>query len=481
MGRASIRSRRLGNPVAFLAYFATCGLGTAAILGNSAGCACESASAHDPTFEEAVAQIAQASDETDPAEALDYDPRRSLAPLVEAVSPAVVSIHAKGKPVGTMRSLFGAREADGSGSGFIFDADGVVVTNHHVVDGARSLEVRLPDGRSFEARVLGSDAATDLAVLRLEGADELQAAKLGDSSELRVGDWVVAIGSPMGLEHSATVGILSGRSRGNLGLYSDSYLDFLQTDADIAPGSSGGPLFDLAGGVVGITTAVGAGGPGFAIPIDQAKTIIPQLRDHGRVVRGWLGAASVPEDRSRGGARIGKVFAATPAANAGLREGDTVTKLDGAPIDSFDELRARIADLRPGHAVQLSVQRDGQQLDLTAVLSERPAGEQLSGLREAPPRAPRSITPRSPSDPASNGRLGVRARTSDAGFEIVEVEPNSLAAELDLRAGDVLRRINAVDIAGPADVGRALSTGTDRIEAELLRDGVPHRVTLRRS
>jgi serine protease Do len=482
MARASIRSRRLSNPLAFIAYFGTCGLGAAAILGSSAGCACEGAAqAQEVASQDAVVEVARDIDDEAPQGGLDYDPRKSLAPLVEAVSPAVVSIHAKGKPVGPRLPFIGPQgETDGTGSGFVFDSEGVVVTNHHVVDGARKLEVRLPDGRAFEARVLGSDAATDLAVLRLEGASELPTVELGDSSALRVGDWVVAIGSPMGLEHSATVGILSGRSRGNLGLYADSYLDFLQTDADIAPGSSGGPLFDLKGRVVGITTAVGAGGPGFAIPIDQAKTIIPQLRDDGKVVRGWLGAASVPEDRSRGGARIGKVFANTPAADAGLREGDLVTALDGSTVDSFDELRGRIAELRPGHTVTMTVKRDERPFEVPVVLAERPASHALSRLREAP----RSSTPlRSipATKPDSKGRLGVRARSTERGLEVVEVEPRSLAAELDLRPGDIIERINTTEIAEPSDVGRALSARTDRIEAALLRDGVPHRVTLRRS
>ena len=355
-----------------------------------------------------------------------------------------------------------------------------MVTNHHVVDGARSLQVRLSDGRAFDARVLGSDAATDLAVLRLEGASDLPTVTLGDSTELRVGDWVVAIGSPMGLEHSASVGILSGRGRGSLGLYADSYIDFLQTDAAIAPGNSGGPLFDLSGRVVGITTAVGSGGPGFAIPIDQAKTIIPQLRADGKVVRGWLGAASVEGDRSRGGARIGKIFAGTPAAEAGLREGDLVTKLDGVSIDTFDELRARIADLRPGHGVRMTVQRDARELVLTAVLSERPASDQLGRLRKAP-RTVEPPRPPSTDSVSGNRRLGARAQSTDAGLEVIDVEPHSLAAELDLRPGDILRRLNGVEIRGPADVSAALSNDSGVVEAELLRDGITHRVTLRGS
>lgn len=486
MPTASIRSRRLRSPVAFVAYLATCGLGAIAIS-SASGCGSEAEASQDD-----AASVAAAEAEIDAQPAVGtassgqgvpkYDARESLAPMIEAVGPAVVSIRAHGKPIGPRLPSQGP-EGEGKGSGFLLEEDGIVVTNNHVVEGARSLEVRLADGRTFDAEVLGSDEATDLAVLGLDGAEGLPTVTLGESSGLRVGDWVVAIGSPMGLEHSASVGIVSGRGRGSLGLYRDSYLDFLQTDADIAPGSSGGPLFDLSGHVVGIATAVGAGGPGFAIPIDQAEKIIVRLREDGRIVRGWLGAASVPdEDGGQGGARIGKVFAGTPAAHAGLREGDLVVELDGAPIDSFDELRARIAALAPGHTVLMAVRRGDDRVELAAVLSERPRTDALQRLRPARP----SAKPPSFLDPFSSpsrrpARLGIRARATDDGLEVVGVEPGSLAHELDLKPGDILRRLDGVDIREPADVRRALSEAGTKLEAELLRGGVPHHVTLERS
>ncbi len=418
---------------------------------------------------------------SDGATAVTYDPRESLAPMIERVAPAVVSIRASGRPV---PGLFGTGHAQAGGSGFVLSKDGTVVTNHHVVDGAKHLEVRLPDGRTFEADLVGSDPATDLAVLHLRDADELPVVELGDSTALRIGDWVVAIGSPMGLEHSATVGILSGRGRGNLGLYDgDSYIDFLQTDADIAPGSSGGPLFDLHGRVVGITTAVGAGSrPGFAIPIDQAKEIIPEIRKDGRVVRGWLGAANEPGDEKLDGARVGQVYQGTPAATAGLRRGDVIKKVDGKKIESFDALRRMIAKLDPGHTVLMEVERDGKTIELTAVLGERPAADELGSFpRQQQHLGPRPRSEVEPEAPDFGARLGVQARAAEGGIEVVRVEPGSMADDLDLEPGDLVTRVNGQSVAAPEDVATALGRSRDKVELEFVRDGTTHRVSLERS
>lgn len=449
-----------------------CGIGSAVFLPTLSGCS-----------REAEARQVVAEVERPPvAPITDYDPRVSLAPMIKKVGPAVVSIHAFGKKAES-KGLFPAfggssRTVRGTGSGFILSADGVVVTNHHVVDGAKRLEVHMPDGKRFDARLLGSDPATDVAVLRLEGASGLPVVTLGTSDDLEVGDWVVAIGSPMGLEHSASVGIVSARGRGSLGLYGDSYLDFLQTDADIAPGSSGGPLFNLQGEVVGITTAVGAGhGAGFAIPIDQAKTIIPALRDEGRVVRGWLGASNAPGREETRGAVIGKVYPGTPAAEAGLRKGDVVTKLDGQPIHDFDELRRRIAELPPGHAALMQVERGGKRLELTAVLGERPVGDAVTQIED--PRRRRQSPASSP--PTKRGRLGIKARATDSGIEVVEVTPGTLAADLDLRPGDILLSLNGRTLRTTEDVANALATDDRRVELEMRRGGVLHRVTFERS
>jgi serine protease Do len=437
-----------------------------------AGCS-RDAEASDTAEAAEVAEVAEVAE----APAAAVDPRPSLAPMIERVGQAVVSVHAHGKPVGRA-GIFGQPRGEGTGSGFILESDGIVVTNHHVVNGADSVEVRIHDGREFDATLLGSDPATDLAVLQLEDASGLPTVELGTSADMRVGDWVVAIGSPMGLEHSASVGILSGRGRGNLGLYADSYLDFLQTDADIAPGSSGGPLFDLHGKVVGINTAVGAGSrPGFAIPVDQAKEIVPQLRDQGEVVRGWLGAASSRGEEGSG-AIIGKVYRTTPAADAGLHPGDVVIAVDGNPVADFDALRRVIAASKPGKTISMTVERNGKTLELTAVLDERPSSKQLDDLREQrrfdPPPPPSMV-------PGHSGpRLGVRARSTPEGLEVLSVEPGSLADDLDLKPGDVVTRLNGITVQEPADVVAGLE-GESTVEIEILRNGSKQQITLQRS
>lgn len=487
---ASIRIRRVQNPASFVAYLALCGAGSAALLSPVTGCSREAEAgqvAEEEAEEEALPEQASAvveiaSKTGEAREGSAYNPHQSLAPMIEQVGPAVVSIRSTR---GRGKGLFGAaRIENGTGSGFILSEDGTVITNHHVVNGASKLDVHLPDGRRFEAELRGSDPATDLAVLELVDADELPVATLGDSAKVRVGDWLVAIGSPLGLEHSATAGILSARGRGSLGLYRDSFIDFLQTDADIAPGSSGGPLFDLQGRVVGITTAVGGqGGPGFAIPINQAKKIIPVLKDGGTVERGWLGAGSDPDADPAAGAVIGEVFRDTPADEAGLRTGDIVKKADAETIRNFNDLRAIIGTLTPGHTVLLEVERDSKIVELSAVLEGRPSAAALEKLSPAKrgaskPKIERRKERRRDALPA---RLGIRARTSDDGLEVVSIEPGSLASDLQLEPGDVIKSMDGKTIRNPDDVSDVLGGGGDKISLQFLRSGVTHRVTLERS
>lgn len=456
------------------------------------GCSKEAEAADEA--EGASAAAAAAAALLDPTR---YDPRESLAPMIQAVGPAVVAVDARGTRGGA--SILGADQpVQGMGSGFVIDAGGLVVTNHHVIDGAQTVQVRLSDGRRFDAQVVGSDPATDLALLRLSGADALPVVTLGDSKTLEVGDWVVAMGNPMGLDHSATVGIISGKGRGSLGLYRDSYIDFLQTDADIAPGSSGGPLFNLRGEVVGINTAVGAGlRPGFAIPVDQAKRIVEQLRDHGEVVRGWLGAGNVPGD-DQPGATIGSVYEGTPAERAGLRPGDVVEALDGEPVESFEALRARVGTKRPGDEVTLSVRRSGETLEVRVTLGARPESASLEALRPSrSPAPPPAGSPRSsfrwpfglddPPEPEAapeaapeGARLGVSARQTPEGLEVVEVREGSLAQTLGLRPGDILRELAGRPLRRPADVAEALAGAPSSLEVRFERAGATHVVTLDR-
>lgn len=488
--------RRLPPP---LAVATVLGLGTGATLAFSSGCGREAEAATEDASSSPSAAASALAAALDPAR---YDPRESLAPMIEAVGPAVVAVDARGSA--PLPGPFGGGETvvQGMGSGFVIEADGLVVTNHHVVADARAVQVRLSDGRSFPAKVIGSDPATDLALLRLEGAEGLPTVVLGQSKTLEVGDWVVAMGNPMGLDHSATVGIVSGKGRGSLGLYRDSYIDFLQTDADIAPGSSGGPLFDLRGEVVGINTAVGARlQPGFAIPVDQAKRIIEQLRDGGEVVRGWLGAGNQPGHRGPGAA-IGSVYEGTPAARAGLRPGDVIESLDGEPVRTFEDLRARVGDKRPGDVVTLGVRRDGSTIELDAALEAKPEATALEGLRPArgseagpeprpplpfrlpfglgSPHAPKAPEAAPEATPEPGARLGVRARPTEGGLEVVEVREGTLAHTLGLQPGDVLREIDGKPLAVPSDVATALAGAGASLEVRFLREGATHVVTLDR-
>ena len=473
---ASFRSRRLRTPTAFLAYLGICSVGAVLTVPTLTGCSNEAEASEEPEPATPIPPVSESSAQND--EAAVVDPRPSLAPMIERVGPAVVSIHAFGKPAG-LPSLFGTPRGRGTGSGFIIESNGIVVTNHHVVDGARRLEVHLADGRTFEAEVLGSDPATDLAVVSCTDTSGLPTVELGQSDDLRVGDWVVAIGSPGGLEHSATIGILSARGRGSLGLYKDSYIDFLQTDADIAPGSSGGPLFDLTGKVVGINTAVGADSrPGFAIPVDQAKAILPELREQGRVRRGWLGAASDPRAEADARAVIGTVYSDTPAASAGLRPGDVVLEVDGESVEDFEAFRTRIARLGPGHTVLMKVERDGQSLELSAVLAERPQTEALDELRAKTRFAP--TPPPLPAAPSDDVRLGIQARAHTDGVEVIRVEAGSLADDLELEAGDVIVQLNGSTISDPSEVTSALRANPDHVEIEVLRGSARHRTVLDR-
>ncbi len=399
----SVRTRRLKSPLSFVAFLAICGLGAPLVL---IGCASPAQAEIAP-----AAKVWRDGDGTPIVKDKSYDPRLSLAPLLDKVRPAVVSVRVRGRadprrapfsfPIPTPAPGHDGRPS-GVGSGFILSANGLVVTNHHVVARSDTFEVELGDGRLFSGKLLGSDPATDLAVLQLEGAKNLPTVVLGESDALRVGDWVVAIGTPIGLEQSATTGILSAKGRGSLGLYADSYIDFLQIDASLAPGNSGGPLFNLNGEVVGINTAVASfvpgRGPGFAIPIDQAKRVIPQLKNNGKVVRGWLGIKARLVEPAVGrtpppGAVVGEVYPNTPAGRGGLRTGDRITEVGKHSVKDFEDLRSRIADLPPGKKVTVQVERDGKNKALTVTLARRPGAEKMRSLQ----------TGRNPTPPANPG------------------------------------------------------------------------------
>jgi serine protease Do len=472
-----------------LFFLAFCTLGAPMLLTTGSGCSNE-AQASPPTQPDEVAEAPdhQAAPSVVPGasgpkpSSLQYNPHDSLAPLVAAVESSVVSIQTRSSRSG----LFGGG-GGGIGSGFIISDDGLVVTNHHVAAGNNEFEVHLHDGRRFAASVVGSDPQTDLAVLRLTNAKQLPAVKFGSSDDLRVGDWVVAMGSPMGLEHTVTRGIISAKGRGSLGLYEDGYADFLQTDAAINPGNSGGPLFNLDGEVVGINTAIGGhDGLGFAIPADQAKIVVPKLIRDGRVTRGWLGISGRDEPPPFGvmpekGALIGEIHAGTPAATAGLRAGDRVVKIDGRDIASFEQLRTRIAEQEPKQKVAMELIRDGKRVNLDVELGERPDANTLAsipaGRGQTPTPAPTPTPqPKAPPDLYSGqpARRGVGVRAQAPGVVVERGVAGGGGHRLGLRQGDVIQRINGKAVRSVVEIFTALEADRSHAQVEVTRGNGKH-------
>jgi serine protease Do len=402
--------------------------------------------------------------------------------LAESLTPAVVNVRttgeaARGREPGEeavpepFRSERPSRPMRGLGSGFVIDAGGYVVTNHHVVDGAKSVEVTLNDGRKLPAKVVGSDPETDIALLKVE-ATGLPTIPLGDSGALRVAEPVMAIGNPFGLDHTVTVGIISGTGRV---IGAGRYDDFLQTDAAINPGNSGGPLINTRGEVVGIATAIvsrsgGFQGVGFAIPIDLAKPILQQLRTAGRVTRGWLGVSIQPLTpelaKSFGlgeskGALIASVSPGSPAERAGVKPGDVIVAYNGKPVDTPRVLPGLVANTEVGKGVELTVLREGKPRLLRVMVGN------LADAREA----------RGPAAPATESRVAARlglelreltpdlARrlgvSSETGVVVSDVRPDSPAAQAGIAEGDVIREVNRTPIRGLKDVEKGMARATD--------------------
>ncbi len=369
-----------------------------------------------------------------------FTPPSSLAPLVNAVRGGVVNISTRNG--GTSRSL---------GSGFVINPDGLIVTNNHVVERAQAIEVRLADGRALTAALVGKDPSTDLALLRIPGVSGLPTVTLGDSDELQVGDWIVAIGSPFGLDMSITHGLISARER-VIGV--GPFDDFLQIDALINPGNSGGPVFDMKGDVVGVTTAITSQGQGigFAVPINLVKELLPNLLRNGRLERGWLGLTV--QEAGEGEARapvVVDVFVGSPAEQAGIKPGDRVAAINGKEVRRYQQVLRRVALLEPGSEVKVAVTRGGRAFDFTATLAQRPSADAIKALN-------------------SGGRvdaLGVVVRVLDAnaaaalglepGLRVEAVVPASAAERAGVAQGDVITEINRVSVGNLAQLGLALT------------------------
>ena len=346
------------------------------------------------------------------------------------------------------------------GSGVIVDKEGYILTNNHVIEGADKIKVRLNDGREFIATLKGQDSRTDLAVLNIKAKD-LPVATLGDSDELEVGEWAIAIGSPFGLEHTVTVGVISAKGRSGLG--TGTYEDFVQTDASINPGNSGGPLINIDGEVVGINAMIiqPGTGIGFAIPINMAKQILNDLIKQGKVVRPWLGISAqdlTPElaeqfqVKEKEGVLVAQIHQGTGAEKAGLVSGDIIKSVDDKAIKNVNELVKEIQKKKVGQKVKLSVVRDGKSMTIEVTLSAMPDKPEAMKEKEIEEKLGAQIQELTP-------QLAARYRISSEikrGVVIISVEEGSPADELGLQEGDVILEINRKKIETTKDFEKAI-------------------------
>jgi serine protease Do len=346
------------------------------------------------------------------------------------------------------------------GSGFIISSDGYIFTNNHVVEQADKIVVKLSNDKEYEARVIGKDTKTDIALIKIKPEGSLPVVETGDSDKLRVGEWVLAIGNPFGLEQTVTAGIVSAKGRV---IGAGPYDNFIQTDASINPGNSGGPLFNMQGKVIGINTAIVAQGQGigFAIPISMAQSILPDLKAKGKVTRGWLGVSvqDITEDIARSlktkdesGALISDVFEGDPAYKAGLKTGDIVTELNGKKIKNSHELLMTVASFHIGDKIDVKVLRDGKEMIFKVVVAERKERAELAatgkGIRKNFGMDVQDITPEIAQ------YLGVPV---GSGVIVVSVEEGSPSADVGIQVQDIILQINKVKIKSTKDYFKEIS------------------------
>jgi serine protease Do len=394
---------------------------------------------------------------------------RSFAELADKVTPAVVNISSTSTvkvPGNPFRHFFGSDDDNALGelfkhfhqdqpdremkqqslgSGFIISRDGFIITNNHMVEGSSEIKVKIADGRELKAKVVGRDPKTDLALLKISSLFEnLPVLALGDSEKMRVGDWVISVGNPFGLEHTVTQGIISATGRV---IGSGPYDNFLQTDAPINPGNSGGPLVNLRGEVIGINTAIFSGGQGigFAIPSSLAKSVVTQLKLKGKVVRGWIGVSiqSVTPDIAKSfglkevrGALVGDVMPNGPAHKAGIRQGDVIISFGGHQVKNANDLPRLAAEAPIGKSVVVIVKRDGKDLPFTLKV------EELTEEKVALP-AESSVQGLGMKVDSLTDQLREQAGIDElAGIVVVEIEPGGRAEEAGIRPGDVIKEVN---------------------------------------
>ena len=404
----------------------------------------------------------------------------NFSTLADTAGAAVVNIQVEkamqGRPAGMpfhsderFKEFFGGQEQPGRerkqgglGTGFIIDRAGYIITNNHVVENADSIKVVLKDERELKGEIVGRDPQTDLALIKVEAKDELPAVPLGRSADLKVGEWVVAIGNPFGLENTVTAGIVSAKGRV---IGSGPYDDFIQTDASINPGNSGGPLLNLNGEVVGVNTAILAQGQGigFAIPIDMAKNVVAQLKGNGEVTRGWLGVsvqdlkgdlAKYYGVEDKGGVLVAEVVAGDPADKAGIKAKDVITKVNGEKVATSRELTARTATLGVGETARITLVRDGKELTLPVSVGKR-AFSLASADAPAKEKAKESgygmqiadLTPELARQLKLNGEKGV---------VVMGVAPGSKADKAGMQRGDLVLEVNRKAVESVGELKGAL-------------------------
>jgi serine protease Do len=452
---------------------------------------------HDDTTEPVryvAAQPDQSNAAPPPPRMVENGMPFSFADLVERVSPAVVSVTAEEMqtvdnqvalpdnlpdPFKEFFKQFNqgrpeVQKAVSMGSGFIIDKSGLIVSNYHVIDNAKKIKVKLPDGRSFDAKLIGTDAATDVALLKIHSDKPLPTVEFGNDRQLRVGDWVIAVGNPFGLSNSVTAGIVSSIGRDLTNNTNQPYTDFIQIDAPINRGNSGGPTFDLRGQVVGMNSMIfspsgGSVGIGFAIPASTIREVVAQLQAHGHVARGWLGvqiqsmtpevAASLGISDPKG-AIVAGVVPDSPAAKAGFRQGDVITAIDGSSVEDSHDLTRRVASLAAGKSAAFTVVRDGAGRTLEVTIGQK-KDDQMASADQATPAG----------EPGATGSamgLGLAAVTPDMrhaynldenvqGVFVTKVDPESDAADKGLQPGDVLLSINNRSVRTPQDVEKSVA------------------------
>jgi serine protease Do len=431
----------------------------------------------------------------------------SFADLVEHVSPAVVTISVDreepvqqfdpqdlpepfrqffqqyGQQFGRNGTQPRVQRGQAVGSGFIIDPSGYIVTNNHMVENGKKITVKMTDKREFTAKLVGTDAGTDIALIKIDGVKNLPTVAFGEDRRLRVGDWVVAVGNPFGLGGTVTAGIVSSIGR-DIG--SGPYTDYIQIDAPINRGNSGGPTFDLSGRVVGMNSAIfspsgGSVGIGFAIPASTVQEIVAQLREHGSVARGWLGvqiqnltpdmAASLGIPNAKG-AIVSKIVAKSPAVTAGFQQGDVVIAMNDKEIEDNRDMTRKVGALRAGDRADFTLMRNGKQLKLSANIAKRD-DKQLASAND-------NNTPAMPPQPAAANSLGLAlvTLTPDAkryynlddgaqGVLIGTVQPDSEAADKGLQAGEIITSVGNKPVRSPADIEQGIkdakNAGRDKV------------------